>query len=195
MNKPNGYDEARESGSFTPIELGGHYAVIKQVTEKQSSNGKDMIVVLFDFCTPDKQPGYFEDEFKSDTREEKKWPFSGSKYVMVKDYQDDNKTSKNFKTFCRCVEDSNGMQIKWSGGDWGKQFKDKKIGVVYGEEESEYDGRISMRRVPKWFCRWDKVKEATIPAAKYINGSSPAASQTDQTPSGFIPIADDEIPF
>ena len=31
MNKPNAYDETQAGGEFTPVELGGHKLVIKQV--------------------------------------------------------------------------------------------------------------------------------------------------------------------
>ena len=193
MQKPKGYDEARETGSFTPVELGGHYAIIKQVTEKESSTGKPMIVVLLDFCKPDPQPGYFAAAFEDDNREEKKWPFNGSKYIMVQDFKDPSKTSRQFKTFCSCIEKSNKMEISWGGSDWGKQFKDKKIGVVYGEEEHEYDGERSMRRLPKYFCQWDKVKDAAIPEPKYLSGDGPAPAP--KAPEGFIPVSEDEIPF
>lgn len=199
MQKPNGYDEAQASGEFIPVNLGGHYAIIKQVSERQSSKGKDMIVVLFDFDTNDKQPGYFANRFNSDDREEKKWPYAGSKYIMVADYDDPKKTSKNFKTFCTCAEHSNNFTIAWGGNDWAKQFKGKKIGVVFGEEESEYDGKISMRRVPKWFCNIDKVANAPVPAPKYLNGSGPAApAQSAGNVNDFVNVPDDaaeEIPF
>ena len=75
MKKPDGYDEAKASGEFTPVKDGGHYAVIKQVSERQSSTGKDMVVVLFDFCEPDTQTGYFADMFNNSDKEDKKWPF------------------------------------------------------------------------------------------------------------------------
>ena len=52
MQKPSGYDEAQASGEFIPIELGGHYATIKQVTETQSKGGRDMIVVLYLLLIP-----------------------------------------------------------------------------------------------------------------------------------------------
>ena len=210
MQKPNGYDEAQAGGEFTPVDLGGHYAIVKQVGERKSSTGKDMIVVLFDFILPDKQPGYFSEEFKNDTRQDKKWPYQGSMYILVNDYNDHQKTSRSFKTFCTCVEKSNNYTIQWGGGSWAQQFKNKKIGVVFGEVENEYEGNISMRRNARWFCAWDKVKEANIPAPKYLNGSGPAAptnnapNTTDTTTKsdtgidGFLNLpegCDDEIPF
>ena len=192
MNKPSGYDEAQAAGEFVPVDLGGHYAAIKQVTEMKSSTGKDMIVVLFDFIKPDKQNGYFSDQYDADTRDDAKWPFAGSKYILVQDFNDPKKTSRNFKTFCSCVEKSNGYSIQWGGDAWAKQFRGKKIGVVYGEEEHEYDGRTTMRRVPKWFCELDKVSTSTIPAPKYLPKTAPSSdSDFVNVPDG----AEDEIPF
>lgn len=201
MQKPTGYDEARESGEFTPVEVGGHYAVVKQVTETQSSTGKDMIVVLFDFCPPDKQAGYHTAAFEGDTRDTRKWPFNGSKYIMVSDYNDPNKTSRAFKTFCSCIEKSNNYTVQWGGANWGKQFNGKKIGVVYGHEEHEYEGKVSMRSVPKWFCSWDAVSSARIPDPKYLPGhSAPASGTAPAQNNGFMDIPatakeDEGIPF
>lgn len=71
MNKPNNYDKTQANGDFTPVELGGHKLVIKQVNETQSGTGKPMIVVLFDFADDDKQPGYFWNQFANDIRPDK----------------------------------------------------------------------------------------------------------------------------
>lgn len=201
MQKPTGYDEAQVSGEFTPVELGGHCAVIKQVSERDSSTGKPMIVVLFDFILPDKQAGYFTSQFDADTREPKKWPYNGSMYIMVNDYNDPKKTSRQFKTFCSCAERSNDFQIKWGGSSWAQQFKGKKIGVVYGEVENEYDGKITMRHQPRWFCTWDAAPGAKIPATKYLNGVGPAkpVNKPEEVEDGFLNIPtevdEDEIPF
>lgn len=194
MNKPSGYDDVQVGGGFTPVDLGGHYCQIKQVAERKSSTGKDMIVVVFDFVKPDAQEGYFMEQFKNDVREDKKWPFAGSKYIMVNDYQEPSKTSRQFKSFCTCVENSNSYQIQWGGNDWAAQFKGKKIGAVYGEEEHEYDGKVSKRRLVRYFCSLDAVKDAKIPEAKLLkNVSRPAAND-----SSFINIpegTEEEIPF
>lgn len=194
MNKPSGYDEVQVGGGFTPVDLGGHYCQIKQVAERKSSTGKDMIVVVFDFVKPDAQEGYFMEQFKNDVREDKKWPFAGSKYIMVNDYQEPSKTSRQFKSFCTCVENSNSYQIQWGGADWAAQFKGKKIGAVYGEEEHEYDGKVSKRRLVRYFCSLDAVKDAKIPEAKLLkNVSRPAANDTSfvNIPEG----TEEEIPF
>lgn len=197
MQKPTGYDEA-QAGGFTPVELGGHTAVIKQVSEKDSSTGKPMIVVLFDFDQADKQAGYFNEMYQGYDREPKKWPFAGSKYIMVQDYQDPRKTSRNFKSFVTTIEKSNNMKVAWGGASWGKQFVGKKIGVVYGEEEQEYDGRVTMRHVPKWFCLYEKAKDASIPAPKLLPKPAAPAGSTDGEIDGFLSIPDgteEEIPF
>lgn len=193
MKKPNGYDEALEVGAYTPVELGGHFAVIKQVSERQTRTNKPMIVVVFDFHETDAQPAYFTKSFEADTRPEKKWPFPGTKYIMVYDYKDPNKTSRQFKTFCSCFEKSNNVTITWDGADWGRQFREKRIGVVYGEEENQFDGETSMRRIPKYFCQWNSVKDAAVPAPKYINSTGPAPAATPV--EGFTPVDFDEIPF
>lgn len=193
MQKPSGYDEARISGDFTPVRLGGHYCVIKQVGEKKSSTGKDMIVVLLDFGDQDDQTGYFKKLFDEDDRDDKKWPFTGSKYIMVNDYLDSKKTSKQFKTFCSLVEKSNpGFQIAWGGDNWGRQFVGRKIGAVYGNVESEYDGNVRMRPEIRYFCRTDAVEGAAVPDDKLLK--KPAVVKPDVNGFFSAPL-DDEIPF
>ena len=195
MNKPMGYDDV-QVGGFTPVELGGHYCAIKQVSEKKSSTGKDMIVVLFDFVVPDAQVDYFMDSYKNDVREEKKWPFAGTKYIMVNDYNDPNKTSRQFKSFITCVEKSNNYSVQWGGDNWTQQFKGKKIGAVYGEEESEYDGKITKRHLVRYFCSTDVVKDAKIPEAKLLTAVQSSIPNTDM--SGFVTVAEGtegELPF
>ena len=40
MRKPNNFDNTKAQGDFTPVELGGHIMVIKDVTEMKSKNGR-----------------------------------------------------------------------------------------------------------------------------------------------------------
>ena len=42
MRKPNNFENVQAQGEFTPIELGGHKLIIKQVEERMSKTNKPM---------------------------------------------------------------------------------------------------------------------------------------------------------
>ena len=194
MQKPQNYDETQAMGDFTPVELGGHYLVIKQVTEAKSKTGKDMIVVFFDFDQKDKQPGYFTEQFKNDIRPDKKWPNQATQRVLTED--DMGRTSRQFKTFCSCVEHSNtGFKVQW-GDNWGAQFKGKKIGGVFGIVENKYEDKVTKRRELRWFVSADKVDDAAIPEEKLLPQELRSFSASIGTDFVNVPDAiDEELPF
>lgn len=200
MNKPNNYDNTQAAGEFTPVELGGHKLIIKQVTETTSKTGKSMIVVLFDFAPDDKQPGYFMEQFKNDIRPDKKWPNQATNYILTED--SDGNCNRSFKTFMTCVEHSNkGFETKW-GDNFGQQFKNKLIGGVFGPQMDFYNNKEIQKRVLRWFISVDRIADATVPemsetqAYKNHKNGYPAGA----TPSGdgFMNIpdgVDEELPF
>ena len=204
MKKPNNYDATKAQGDFTPVELGGHKLVIKQVSEKKSKNDKNMIVVLFDFAPDDIQPGYFSKQFADDIRPEKTWPNQATQYILVED-QDGN-TSRSFKTFCTCVENSNSGFSCWKDDDTFnfQGLKGKKIGGVFGPQMDYYNGRELEKRVLRWFCSMDKLSEAQIPNVSetqayknHMNGYHPASTLSN-VGDGFMNIPDgidEELPF
>ena len=196
---PNKYAETQASGDYTPVTLGGHYLIIKQVNETKSKTGKDMIVVLFDFDQSDAQAGYFTEQFKNDIRPDKKWPNQATNYVLVHDQQTGD-TNKQFKTFCTCVEHSNtGFEVKW-GDNWGAQFKGKKIGGVFGKELDFYNGEEKKKRVLRWFVSVDRVADARIPdvheTKAYKDNRSSAGTMGSDGFVNNIPDTDlEELPF
>ena len=195
MQKPNNYDETPAGGYFTPVELGGHKLIIKQVNETKSKTGKDMIVVLFDFAPDDVQPGYFTEQFKNDIRPDKKWPNQATQYILTED--NEGKTSRNFKTFCTCVEHSNTVFTTQWGDNWGAQFKNKKIGGVFGIVEEEYNGERKKKRKLRWFTAYDKAKDAGVPEDKLLN-NAPTQPAPASAGDGFIYCPDgidEELPF
>ena len=205
MVKPNGYDEAQTMGrQKEEIALGGHHLIIKQVNETVSSTNNPMIVVLFDFDQTDKQAGLLMKEFKDDDRADKKWPHRGTQYIMVNDYQDPSKTSRSYKTFCTCFEQSNGVKINWveDSAAWAAQFKNKKIGGAFGVVHSVYQGKEIERTELRWFISDDKVSTCQVPMDKLLNENQKkqlATSDTQETDNnGFINIPDNvdtELPF
>lgn len=193
MQKPNAYDDVKVGGSWTPPQVGGHKMVIKQVVETKNRNNKDMIVVCFDFDKTDIQPGFFTTEFKNDVRPEKKWPHAGTQYINVEDQE--GKTSKSFKGFITSFEKSNNTEVVW-GDKFAAQFKNKKIGGVYGEVENEYNGKVSMRHELRWFCSYGDAEGATVPEPKMLQ-QRPEKPNAEADADGFLAYNDDdgEIPW
>jgi len=193
MKKPQNYDNVKVGGYIPPM-VGGHHIIIKQVTETQSKAGKDMIVVLFDFDKNDVQPGFFTKEFKDDVRPDKKWPHAGTAYILCED-QKSGDCSKKLKSFITAFEKSNNCDAVW-GDKFAGQFKNKKIGGVFGEVENEYNGKITMRHELRWFCETDRVDGATVPDPVLLNKEPAATNQ--KADDGFMNIPDggeEEIPW
>ena len=191
MQKPTGYDETT-TGEFTPIELGGHTAVIKRVQETTSKNGRPMLQVAIDFDSKDVQPGYFKAAFDSDNREDKKWPFQGTQYILTEG--PDGKCSRSFKGFITSVEESNNAECQW-GAAFEGWFKNKKVGVVYGEVEEEYNGEIKTRRRIRYFCSYDKAKTTAIPAKKLFRSSGSVSAPANDDFMAIPLTTEEEIPF
>lgn len=213
MLKTQGYDEApsgfQQKEEITP---GGHHLIIKQVNETQSKTGKPMIVVLYDFAQNDAQAGAFMNEFKNDERADKKWPNRGTSYIMTQDWQDASKTSRNFKSFCTCFEKSNDCMIKWIEDPiaWSAQFKNRKIGGVFGVVHDVYNGKEFTKTELRWFCEDSKADSAQVPQERMLSDTQkakldpqPNAAGSNIIPErapdeGFVTIPegiDEELPF
>ena len=159
-----------------------------------------MIIVRFDFAKDDRQPGYFEKIFGDDIRPDKKWPNQATQYILTED--ESGECSRSFKTFITCVERSNsGFETQW-GDNFEGQFKNKKIGGVFGPQMDYYNGREIEKRVLRWFTSLDKAEDAQIPDVfetqaykNHINGYHPGSTPAG---NGFVNIPegiDEELPF
>ena len=201
MQKPNNYENTQAGGEFTPIELGGHYLVIKQVEEVTNKSGNPMIKISFDTADNDKQPHYFADRFRSDIRPDKKWPGNGVAWINVND--SGGKCSRNFKGFTTSAEKSNpGFSIVW-GDQFCACLKNKMIGGVFREELGIYNGKETHQHKLAWFCSSDKVQEAKIPdpveTEEHKNWiSSGGISTAPADANGFVNVPEslqEELPF
>ena len=201
MQMPNSYKETKASGEYNPVMLGGHHLIIKKVVETDNAgaplknkNGDPMIIVYFDMAENDVQPRYATIEYQNDTRPDKKWSNACTQYITT---EQGGKCTKQFKTFTTCFAHSNGIDenaIKWGDG-FCAQFTNMKIGGVFGEVESEYQGKRFMKHDLRWFVSDDKVDGANIPEPKRLPASNtPLSSNID----GFVNIPDnaaDSVPW
>lgn len=190
MQKPSNYDSVQVG--YIPVELGGHTAVIKRVKETQSRTGKPMVQIAIDFDQKDSQPGFFTDAYHNDDRPDKKWPYQGTQYILTEDQ--DGKCSRNFKSFITSVETSNGVECAWGAG-FEKWFVGKKVGVVYGESEEEYDGEVKIRRRIRYFCSYDKAATAPVPERKLLKTLTTTVARPSAESFMNVPDDEEEVPF
>lgn len=169
IKKPSNYDnvEVRDF-EFTPIELGGHKGIIMKAEEYTSpQSGKTSLRVSIDTAKDDKQPEYFTEQYKNDTRIDRKWSNSAIKYVPLG--EEENQV-KMLKAFITAYEKSNNCQFDWNK-NW-EQLTGKKIGLVFGMEEYENQaGELKTVNKLREFRSVDKVDSIKIPKVKKLDNS------------------------
>ena len=200
LKKPEKYDDIQVNEDFTPIQLGGHKGIIMGVEEYTSPvSGNTSLKVSVDTAKDDVQPNYFTEQYKNDTRDEKKWSNSAIKYVSLK--EDDN-CIKMLKAFITAVENSNpGFTY-----DWNKeidQLKGKNVGLVFAlEEYQNQQGEVKTIAKLNQFRSLDKIDNVKIPKVKLLNGTyvdyddyTEHKEEQKSTSSDMIEITDDMLPF
>lgn len=197
MQKPNDYDSVQVYGDFVPLKLGGHICKIMQVIETTSRSGKDMLEISLDIAEGE-QKDYFAQQYKTDTRQNKKW--GCVVYQSVEDR--DGGTSKGFKTFITSVENSNpGFKPAW-GNNFAGCFKGKLIGGVFGREQY-----LNASNEKKFFTKCVQFRSVEsiragveVPADKLLpdSGNAPGMPPSMYDSDGFMTIpdgAESELPF
>ena len=198
IKKPSNYDNVEITEfDFVPIEVGGHKGMIMGVEEYTSSqSGKTSLKVSVDTSKDDKQPEYFAEQYKNDTRIDRKWSNLAIKYVPLG--EEENQV-KMFKAFITSYENSNSCQFDWNK-DW-VQLKGKKIGLVFGMEEYlNQEGKLKTINKLRDFRSIDKVDNIKIPKVKLLDGSyveyeEYMKNNGNNNSNNEIEVTNDMLPF
>lgn len=169
MIKPKLYDEVEvKKFDYIPISLGGHKGIIMKAEEYTSpQSGKTSLRVSADTSKDDKQPEYFAEQYKNDTRIDRKWSNSAIKYVPLG--EEENQV-KMLKAFITAYENSNNCKFDWNK-NW-EQLTGKKIGLVFGPEEYiNQNGDLKLNNKLRDFRSIDKVDNIKIPKVKLLDGT------------------------
>lgn len=169
IKKPSNYDSVEVMEfDYTPIELGGHKGIIMGAEEYTSpQSGKVSLKVSVDTAKDDKQPEYFAEQYRNDTRIDKRWSNSAIKYVSL---GEEETQVRQLKAFITAYENSNNCTFDWNK-DW-EQLKGKKIGLVFGMEEYENQaGELKTINKLRELRSIDKVDNIKIPKVKLLDGT------------------------
>lgn len=159
--------EAKESGEFETLELGGHEIVILDAREYTSEvSGNTSLKISVDIAGKDKQKGFFQKQYDENTNIDKKWSNGATKYLSLKDEQ-----LAYLKGFVTSIEKSNPNFKFNKQGTWD-QLRGLKIAGVFGlEEYQKQDGTTGTSTKLVQFRSLDKLSEIKIPKVKLLDGS------------------------
>ena len=200
--KPKMYDEINIIEEYEKISLGGHKGIIMKAEEYTSpQSGKTSLKVSVDTAKDDKQPEYFAEQYRNDTRIDKRWSNSAIKYISL---GEEETQVRQLKAFITAYENSNNCKFDWNK-DW-EQLKGKKIGLVIGSEEYiNQNGDLKLNNKLREFRSIDKVDNVKIPKVKkldnsyidyeeYINSKN-NSNETFSNSGNVVEILTDDLPF
>ena len=201
IHKGSDYDQTSGFGQsdFKALPKGGYVCRIIMAEEMTSSTGKPMLHIAFDIVEGE-YTGYFMNLYQqrkknnTDPMRIIKYPFEGQKWIPLNDYEDPNKTSRQFKGFCTAVEDS-GTEIWTLDGNLDlNRVKDAEVGVIFQDVENEYNGKASWRAQP-----WAFRSIESIATGDYFIPDDKPLPDTYNTAFGesadSFSAAEDDIPF
>ena len=135
MQKPTDFDNVQAFGDYVALPAGGYVCRIMSVEETAArASGAPMIKISLDIAEG-QYKDYFANQYRANTRTDKKWSYSAVVNQLVYDAYGNNSTNRGFKTFITSVCESNpGFNVAWGEG-FSACFKNRLVGVLFGREE------------------------------------------------------------
>lgn len=203
IRKGSDYEQTSAFGQseFKPLPKGGYICRIMMAEETISSTGRPMLHIAFDIVEGDYK-GYFTNLYhtrkknNTDPLREIKYPFEGQKWIMLNDYENPNKTSRQFKGFCTAVEDS-GTEIWNLKGELDlERVKGAEVGIIFQNVENEFNDKVSWRAQPWAFRSIEAIASGDyfIPEDKPLPVTYKSGFQPTTDTDSFS-AAEDDIPF
>lgn len=194
MNRPKDFDKVQAYEERRKLPAGGYVCEIKRAEETKSQGGRDMIKLALEIAEGEYK-GYFFDEYTrmKGFKDDAKWPYEGTKWQMV--YDRDGNTDRTFKGLITSIEAEN-VTIQWDDR-FAKSITGAKVGVLFGEEETEYNGLTYWRTVPKYFCTCEDIRTGNfrVPKKRPLEKTDPLAAFKAPAPADTFTAVEEDIPF
>ena len=135
IKKPQGYDEAPAfTGEFQQLPKGKYVCVIKQVAVKESKNGNNQFVILYDIAEGE-QKGFYQKMFDADKAQDS----AGAKWRGVFRQNMEGKGLSWFKGVITSIERSNNFTFQWDKANNEETLKGKRFGGIFRRRQYEKD--------------------------------------------------------
>jgi hypothetical protein len=201
IKKPTNWNEVKEFTDRPKLPLDAYVCKVKKAV-LQSTDYGDQLCVLFDIIEG-QYKGYFDSDFKASQLQDKKWKGVLRQWLPKDDGSDkDEWTKSSFKGMVTAFEKSNpGYQFDWNEAS----LVGKAVGIVFRNEEWEYDGKTGWAVRPFKAISTDSVRSGdfTLPKDKPLKKkmdsdySNSYSNNSGNDYPGFVDLEDDdgELPF
>lgn len=188
------YNQTQEYTDFQKLPAGAFEVEILRAEDTEKA-----LCLLFDIKGGEFD-NYYHKKFDADRKSEnvgnpkykgvfRLWYPDGGQY-------DDNK-KRRMKTALKLISDGNRLNIDFSREWDGAALKGARIGMIFREQEYDYQGKRGFSAQPFTLVSLENLREGnfTIPDKKYLSGDSQPAFSAN-TASGFAEAPlDDDLPF
>lgn len=198
MNKPKNWDSVKPLSEREELPVDGYIVrIVDAKVKTYTSNGKsfDKLEIAFDIANGE-YTGYFANDFRSQTFENKKWKGVLRQYTPKDDGSEKDELTKSiFKSMTDAIEESNAG-YHW---DWNEAgLKGKIVGCIFRNEEWEFNGRSGWKAQPFKFVPAETISSGKfkIPKEKPLKNKSGSSSASSSKATDFEEIVgDDSFPF
>ena len=133
IKKPQGYDEAAAyTGESQQLPKGKYECIIKRVTVKESKNGNQQFVILYDILSGEHKD-FYQKLFDIDKAQDP----SGAKWRGVFKQNMDGKGLSWFKGVITSIERSNNFTFQWDKQNNEKLLIGKRFGGIFRRRQYE----------------------------------------------------------
>lgn len=200
IRMPHNWNEVKEISDRAKLPLGAYVCLVKQCRVQDTDSGS-LLAILFDIQEGEYK-GFFADDYAANTQQDKKWKGVLRIFLPKDDGSEKDEFTKSvLKGMVTAFENSNPGFI-WNWNE--KSLEGKQIGILFRNEEWEYNGKNGWAVRPFRAISVTNVREGkfTLPKDKPLANKASAASY--QAPAymppsdtnGFVKVDDDdELPF
>lgn len=195
IRKPGNWENVQAFSERKALPLGAYVCKVLKAAVTHSDYG-DMLQIGFDIAEGD-HIGFFKRNFDATPSTEKKWPGILRVFLPRDDGSEkDEMTKRSLKGVVTAFEKSN-PGFKWVWGENGESaLVGKQIGILFRNEEWEWQGRTGWKVRPFRALSVDTVRNNsyTLPEDKPLHSNAASAAPAGTT-SGYTAVEPDELPF
>ena len=190
IRKPQNWENVQVMTDRAKLPVGAYVCKVKQVGIQRNDYG-EQLAILFDIAEGEHKDFYAR-EFQQNQNQDKKWKGVIRVWLPKDDGSEkDEKTKSLFKGMCTAFEDSN-PGYKWNWDE--SSLVNKTVGILYRNEEWEYNGKSGWNAKPLRCMSAGKVRSGdyTLPKDKPLRGD---AYDTGYSAPAMTPVQTDDLPF